>query len=76
MTPENTGMWRGGFFPAVGGGVRTRNENLIFGTIEARFTWLPRTLYGVNNFTLRLSSNLRLKFTGSFVDPPWFAALR
>ncbi len=76
MTPENTGMWRGGFFPAVGGGVRTRNENLIFGTIEARFTWLPRTLYGVNNFTLRLSSNLRLKFTGSFVEPPWFAALR
>jgi hypothetical protein len=76
MTPEHVGIYRGGFFPSLGGGIRTRNENLIFGTIEARFTWFPRTLYGVNNFTLRVSSNLRLKFTGSFVEPPWFAALR
>jgi hypothetical protein len=76
MTPENTGLWRGGFFPALGGGIRTRNENLIFGTIEARFTWFPRTLYGVNKFTLRVNSNLRLRFTGSFVQPPWFASIR
>jgi hypothetical protein len=76
MEPEHFGIYRGGFFPSLGGGIRTRNENLIFGTIEARFTWFPRTLFGVNNFTLRVSSNLRLKFTGSFVEPPWFAALR
>jgi hypothetical protein len=76
MTPENTGAWRGGFFPAFGGGIRTRNENLIFGTIEARFTWFPRTLYDVNNITLRVNSNLRLKFSGSFIQPPSFAAIR
>ncbi|WP_207510880.1 hypothetical protein [Longitalea luteola] len=76
MTPKETGVFRGGFFPAVGGGIRTRNENLIFGTIEARFTWFPRTLYDVNNITVTVHSNLRVRFTGSFVQPPWFALLR
>jgi hypothetical protein len=76
MTPKQTGIFQGGFFPAIGGGIRTRNENLIFGTIEARFTWFPRTLYDVNNITLTVHSNLRVKFTGSFVQPPWFAVAR
>lgn len=76
MSPEQIGEWRGGFFPAMGGGIRTRNENLIFGTIEARFTWFPRTLYDVNNITLRIASNLRVKFSGSFVQAPWFAMVK
>jgi hypothetical protein len=73
MTPKQLGFWQGGLFPALGGGVRTRNENLIFGTIEARFTWFPHTLYGVNSFTISIRSNLRVRFTGSFVQAPWFS---
>lgn len=76
MSPERTGVWRGGFFPAIGGGIRTRNENLIFGTIECRFTWFPRTVYDVNNITLTVHSNLRVRFTGSFVQAPWFALVK
>lgn len=76
MEPQQMGIWRGGLFPAFGGGIRTRNENLIFGTIEARFTWFPHTLYDVNNITLTVRSNLRVKFTGSFVQAPWFALVK
>jgi hypothetical protein len=76
MSPGQTGVWQGGFFPAIGGGIRARNENLIFGTIEARFTWFPRTLYDVNNITLKVQSNLRVRFTGSFVQAPWFSLLK
>ncbi|THU34826.1 hypothetical protein FAM09_22795 [Niastella caeni] len=76
MSPEQTGIWRGGLFPAAGGGIRTRNENLIFGTIECRFTWFPHTLYDVNNITVTVHSNLRVKFTGSFVQAPWFALVK
>jgi hypothetical protein len=76
MTPQQTGVWRGGFFPAMGGGIRTRNENLIFGTIECRFTWFPHTLYDVNNISLTVHSNLRVKFTGSFVQAPWFSLVK
>lgn len=76
MAPQQTGMYQGGLFPALGAGIRTRNENLIFGTIEARFTWFPRTLYNVNNITLTVGSNLRVKFSGSFVQAPSFAPVR
>ena len=76
VTPQQTGVFSGGFFPALGGGIRTRNENLIFGTIECRFSWFPRTLYDVNNISLTVSSNLRVRFTGSFVQPPWFALVK
>jgi hypothetical protein len=76
MTPDNGSIFKGGLFPALGGGIRTRNENLIFGTIEMRFNWFPRTLYGVQNITLTVHSNLRVKFTGSFVQAPSFAMLQ
>jgi len=76
MTPPHTGAFNGDVYPAVGGGIRTRNENLIFGTIEARFTWYPRTAYHVNNISLTLYSNLRVRFTGSFVQAPWFALVK
>ncbi|WP_143774183.1 hypothetical protein [Niastella vici] len=76
MSPQQTGIYQGGFFPAFGAGIRTRNENLIFGTIEARFTWFPRTLYDVNNITLTVGSNLRVKFSGTFVQAPSFAPVR
>jgi hypothetical protein len=76
ISPSHTSLLKGNFYPSLGGGIRTRNENLIFGTIELRFTWFPRTAYDVNNISLNISSNLRLKFTGSFVQAPWFSLLR
>ncbi len=55
-----------------GGGVRTRNENLVFGTIELRFVYFPRTVEDINTFAIRLSSNLRVKYSAGFVKPPGF----
>jgi hypothetical protein len=53
-----------------GGGLRTRNENLIFGTVELRVIYYPRTTEDISAFNVRLSSNLRVKYSGSFVRPP------
>lgn len=69
-------LLQGDAYPALGGGIRTRNENLIFGTIECRFTWFPHTVYRVNNFNITVSSNLQVKYSGSFVQAPWFSALK
>ncbi len=55
----------------LGLGVRTRNENLVFGTIEARCTFFPRVVDGTY-FKLSLRSNLRIKLTGSLVKAPAF----
>jgi hypothetical protein len=58
-------------FYGIGLGVRTRNENLIFGTIEARCTFFPRIDDG-SHFKLSLRSNLRIKSTGTLVKTPAF----
>lgn len=53
-----------------GGGIRTRNENLVFGTIELRMVYFPRTVETINSFVIRVSSNLRVKYSATFVRPP------
>lgn len=55
-----------------GGGIRTRNENLVFGTIELRLVYFPRTVGDINSFAIRVSSNLRVKYSAGFVKPPGF----
>ena len=55
-----------------GGGVRTRNENLVFGTIELRFVYFPRVVQDMQTFAVRISSNLRVKYSAGFVKPPGF----
>lgn len=59
-------------FFGFGGGVRTRNENLVFGTIELRIVYFPRVVEDISSFTIRVSSNLRVKYSASFVRPPSF----
>lgn len=55
---------------AVGGGVRTRNENLIFGTIELRMFYFPRVPDDLSKFRITVSSNLRVKYSSGFVKAP------
>jgi hypothetical protein len=45
---------------------------LIFGTIELRAFYYPTTVPGVSALSFRVSTNLRLKYTGTFIRPPDF----
>jgi hypothetical protein len=56
----------------LGTGIRTRNENLVFGTIELKCFYYPRTVEDMSHFKVSLTSNLRIKYSGSFVKPPSF----
>jgi hypothetical protein len=58
------------FYPGFSAGVRTRNENLIFGTMELRAYYFPITVPGVSTFGFRFTSNLRIKYSGTFVKAP------
>lgn len=55
-----------------GGGIRTRNENLIFGTIELRIIYYPRTIEDMSSVNIRVTSNLRVKYSAGFVRAPAF----
>lgn len=55
-----------------GFGVRTRNENLVFGTIELRFFYFPRTVGGMSPFSINVSSNLIFTYNSQYIVRPDF----
>lgn len=72
IAPRDAVLIRQKPYFGVGGGVRTRNENLIFGTIELRMFYFPRVPpeEDLSKFRITLSSNLRVKYSSSFVKAP------
>lgn len=59
-------------FFGFGGGIRTRNENLIFGTVELRLVYYPRTIEDIGAINIRVTTNLRVKRSAGFVRAPGF----
>lgn len=70
FTPEQQSDKNAGYYVGLGGGMRTRNENLIFGTIELRFMYFLRWSEQHNAFKLTLLSNLRFRASFSYVKAP------
>jgi hypothetical protein len=70
IAQRKSSIFKGEPYFGFGGGVRTRNENLVFGTIEFRFFYYPRTVQDMSNFKFRITTNLRVKYTASFVKAP------
>ncbi len=72
ISPSQKSIFHDKPYFGFGGGLRTRNENLVFGTVELRISYFPRTLPGISTLNLSITRNLRVKYTGSFVKPPDF----
>jgi hypothetical protein len=72
LKPSKMGLKQSDIFTAVGGGVRTRNENLVFGTIELRGYYFPRLNGDMKGWKIELNSNIRFKFRSSFISRPDF----
>lgn len=69
LTPENESLDKTDAYWGFGGGVRTRNEDLVFGTIELRFAWFPRKI-DQNAFKITLTGNIRFRYNSSYVKAP------
>ena len=59
-------------YTAVGGGIRTRNENLTFGTVELRGYFFPRVNDGMKNWRVEVGTNLKFRYNSSFIRRPDF----
>ena len=66
LTPENEPFSKSDAFWGLGGGLRTRNEQLVFGTIELRLAWFPRKI-DQNSFKLTLTGNLRFRYNSTYI---------
>ena len=72
LAPKDKFLFYDKPYLGLGTGVRTRNENLVFGTIALKFFYYPRTVEDISNFKVSVTSNLRIKYSGSFVKAPSF----
>lgn len=63
-------------YTAVGGGIRTRNENLVFGTLELRGFYFPRvSSTEMSKWKIVFTSNLRFKYNSTLIHKPDFVGL-
>ncbi|CAN5544032.1 hypothetical protein BH11BAC5_BH11BAC5_45490 [soil metagenome] len=72
LTPTNQSFTKSDLYSAIGGGVRTRNENLTFGTVELRGYYFPRTVPGMKNYKIELGTNIRFRYNSVFIRKPDF----
>lgn len=59
-------------YPSVGGGIRTRNESFVFGTIELKGYYFPKKNYRNEHFNIEISTNVIFKYNKQFVKKPTF----
>ena len=59
-------------YHSFGGGLRTRNESLIFGTLELKAYYFPNKNFRDQSFRFDISTNVRFKFNPQLIRRPDF----
>jgi hypothetical protein len=62
-------------YTALGVGCRTRNENLVFGTIELKAYYYPRTISNMTPLNVSLSTGLKFRYNSQLIRRPDFVQL-
>lgn len=70
LTPETKAMKKSELYYFIGGGVRTRNENFVFGTIELRAVYYPKPLPYTSQFKLMLNTDINFRFNSNYIKAP------
>jgi hypothetical protein len=58
------------FYTAVGGGIRIRNESLVFGTTEFRGIYFPRKNFSNESWRIEVNTNIRFKYNQELIKRP------
>lgn len=70
ITPHNTIYLNSSLYTSLGFGIRARNENLVFQTIELRAFFFPISPSNMRSFKLVLDANIRYRYSSNFITPP------
>lgn len=70
LPPTSQSIDKSSFFYGIGGGLRTRNENLVFGTIELKAIYFPKRIPGQHQFKVGITTNLRFRYNSNYVSAP------
>lgn len=71
LTPEHRTFFdRSSLYHGLGAGVRARNENLVFNTIEFRMAWFPRKTEQNQSFKIFLDTGIQFRYRSVYVKAP------
>jgi hypothetical protein len=75
LIPENGTFSKSSLYTSMGGGVRARNENLIFETIELRAYFFPGAPGDQKGFKIIIDANIHYRYSSNFIVAPNFVQL-
>jgi len=70
LTPESGSLQKSGLYHGIGAGIRTRNENLVFNTIEFRMVYFPRKTMQNNSFKIMINTGIQFRYNSTYVRQP------
>lgn len=70
LRPDSAAFSKSGLYSSIGGGVRVRNDNFVFGTIEMRCIYFPTPMPGAQTFRINISSELQFRYRTDYVRAP------
>jgi hypothetical protein len=70
LTPEDGVLQKSALYHGIGAGVRTRNENLIFNTIELRMVYFPRKTAQNTSFKIMINTGIQFRYNSTYVRQP------
>ncbi len=70
LTGQDNIFKRSDIYTGLGGGLRTRNVNLVFATAELKFIYFPRKAQNMNAFQISFNGNIRFRYNTNYIRPP------
>ncbi|RZK45961.1 MAG: hypothetical protein EOO94_03560 [Pedobacter sp.] len=72
LTPEHKPLIKTKFYNTLGAGLRTRNESLVFGTLELRGYFFPNRNFDGSYWRVEFNTNVKFKYNSQFIRRPQF----
>jgi hypothetical protein len=70
LTPEHASFDKSALYHGIGAGIRARNENLVFNTIELRAVYFPRRTQQNQSFKIMLNTGIQFRYNNTYVRAP------
>jgi hypothetical protein len=70
ITPQNAPYAMSSLYTSLGGGVRARNENLVFDVIELRAFFFPVAPTNMKGFKIIINTNVRYRYSSNYITAP------
>ena len=70
LTHNNSPFNKSDLYTGIGGGIRTRNVNLIFSTAELRLVYFPHKAQNGTNFKISFYGNIRFRYNTNYIRAP------